>query len=154
VSWEARLAEAAPTADAAARVREAASDLADYMLFIDEPPLAQPMTGASGFAAKFSALGPRDSQGRSLHQLDLQRRLLRYPCSYMIYSPGFEAMPRTAKDAVYGRLSEILTGKETRNRYTARLTRADREAILQILRETKQDLPPSFAALTAPATLR
>jgi hypothetical protein len=51
-----------------------------------------------------------------------------------------------AKDAVYARMSEILSGKETRNRYTARLSRADREAIVQILRDTKKDLPASFGA--------
>jgi hypothetical protein len=146
VSWEARLADAAPSTDAAERVRDAANDLVDYMLFIDEVPLPHPMAGASGFAAKFSAQGPRDRQGRSLHELDLQRHLLRYPCSYMIYSPGFEGMPATAKRAVYARMSQILSGKETKNRYTARLSRADREAVLQILRDTKKDLPAGFGA--------
>lgn len=31
-------------------------------------------------------MGPRDRIGRSLRDLDLQERLLRYPFSYMIYS--------------------------------------------------------------------
>jgi hypothetical protein len=140
VGWEARLAAASPSADASARVREAAQDLVDYMLFIDEPPLSHPVQGASGFAQKFSAQGPRDSKGRSLHELDLQRRLLRYPCSYMIYSAAFDALPPAAKDAVYSRLSRVLTGVESGPRY-ARLTGADRAAILDILRGTKKDLP-------------
>ena len=77
--WEARLAAASPSADAAARVNEAARDLVDYLLFVDEAPLVGPMKGSSGFAEAFTAQGPRDGQGRSLRDLDLQRRLFRYP---------------------------------------------------------------------------
>jgi hypothetical protein len=138
--WEARVAEATPSADAKARVKEAAQDLVDYMLFIDEPPLTHAVTGASGFAEKFSAQGPRDSKGRSLHELDLQRRLLKYPCSYMIYTDAFDALPPAAKDAVYARLWQVLSGAETAKRY-ALLTRPDRDNILSILRDTKKDLP-------------
>jgi hypothetical protein len=43
--WEARLAAAAPSADASARLREAASDLVDYLLFVDEAPLVGAMQG-------------------------------------------------------------------------------------------------------------
>ena len=145
VGWEARLAAASPSDDAAARVKEAAQDLVDYMLFIDEVPLTHPIHGESGFAEKFSAQGPSDKQGRSLHQLDLQHRLLRYPCSYMIYSDAFDALPPMAKDAVYSRLWRILSGAETNKRY-AQLTKADRDAVLGILRGTKKDLPDYMRA--------
>ncbi len=144
VGWEARVADASPSADASARVVEAARDLVDYLLFVDEALFEHPMQSTSGFAAKFSAQGPRDHLGRSLHDLDLQHRLLKYPCSYMIYSPGFDALPATAKKAVYERLWAILSGKETGRPY-ARLTAADREAVLQILRDTKKDLPDYFS---------
>jgi hypothetical protein len=140
VAWEARLAAAAPTEDQSSRVDEAARDLVDYLLFVDEEPLPHPVTGKSGFIEKFSAQGPRDKKGRSLHQLDLQTRLLRYPCSYMIYSDAFDALPPMAKDAVYSRLWQILSGAETAPRY-AKLTKADRDAVLEILRDTKSDLP-------------
>ena len=143
VGWEARVAAATPSADAQSRVVEAAHDLVDYMLFIDEEPLPHPVSGASGFAAMFSKQGPFDSKGRSLHQLDLQHRTLKYPCSYMIYSAAFDALPPTAKQAVYARLWEVLSGRETNERY-AHLTKADRDAIIGILRETKKDLPDSF----------
>lgn len=143
LGWEARAAAAAPAPDSQARVNEAVHDLVDYMLFIDEEPLTHPVSGASGFAAKFSAQGPFDSKGRGLHQLDLQHRTLKYPCSYMIYSDAFDALPATAKQAVYRRLWEVLSGHDTDKRY-ARLTKADRDAIVQILRETKKDLPDSF----------
>jgi hypothetical protein len=145
IGWEARLAEASRSSDASSRVRDAAQDLVDYMLFVDELPLPRPVSGASGFAAKFSAQGPRDGKGRSLHDLDLQRRLLKYPCSYMIYSEAFDALRPAAKEAVYSRLWQVLSGAESGRRY-ARLTRDDRTAILEILRNTKKDLPTYMLA--------
>jgi len=145
--WEARLAAASPSRDAAARVTESARDLVDYMLFADEAPLVGPVKGGSGFTESFTARGPRDKQGRSLRDLDLRRRLLRFPCSYMIYSPAFDGMPQAAKDAVYTRLWEVLSGRDTQARYR-HLALQDRQAIVSILRETKPDLPSYFQPVT------
>lgn len=119
-----------------------ARDFVDYLLFVDEAPLA-PVRGSSGFAKTFAAAGPRDRAGRSLRDLDLERRLMRYPCSYMIYSPAFDGLPTAAKDAVYRRMAVVLAGKDPAPKY-ARLTAADRRAVLEILRETKRDLPSDF----------
>jgi hypothetical protein len=146
--WEARLAAASPSRDAAARVTEAARDLVDYMLFVDEAPLVGPVKGASGFSEYFAAKAPRDAQGRSLRDFDLRRRLFRYPCSYMIYTPAFDAMPPAARDAVYMRLWDVLSGRETQAPYR-RLTLQDRQAIVSILRETKRDLPEYFKPVTS-----
>ena len=142
--WEARLAAAAPSADASLRVKEAASDLVDYLLFVDEAPFTGPMQGSSGFAELFVKQGPRDAQGRSLREFDLRRRLFKYPCSYMIYTDAFDALPRAAKDAVYARMWEILSGREKRAPYATRLSAVDRRAIAEILRATKKDLPAYF----------
>ena len=60
------------------------SELVDYLLFVDERPLPGPVDGTSPFARVFAAGGPRDAHGRSLRQLDLHTRLMRYPCSYLI----------------------------------------------------------------------
>jgi hypothetical protein len=92
----------------------------------------------------FNASAKRDSRGRSLRDLDLNKRLLKYPCSYLIYSEPFDAMPPAAKTAVYARLWEVLSGRERGERYNV-LSAADRQAILEILRETKSDLPDYFA---------
>ena len=138
--WEARVAAAEPSVDASARVREAARDLVDYLLFVDEAPLSAPVSGSSGFSERFAAAGPRDTKGRSLRELDLRRRLFRYPCSYMIYTEAFDALPAMAQQAVYARLWEVLSGRETEVRYR-RLLPADRQAILEILRDTKKNLP-------------
>lgn len=142
LGWEARLAAAeTPTNDA--RVREAAADLVDYFLFVDEAPLPDKVEGTSGFAEKFTARGPVDKTGRTLRQLDLGRRLMRYPCSYMIYSDAFEALPASAKTLAYQRFWQVLSGKDTNRRY-ARLSATDLRDVIDILRDTKKDLPEYF----------
>jgi hypothetical protein len=143
IGWDTRILEHDRRAAVAAALRPAAVEVVDYMLFVDEAPL-QRVQGTSGFTERFSSLGPRDTRGRSLRQLDLERRLLRYPCSYMIYSEAFDALPPAAKDAIYLRLWEVLSGRETATRY-ARLSSDDRQAVLEILRDTKRDLPPAFS---------
>ena len=144
VAWESRLATASPSADATARVREAASEVVDFLLFVDEAPFVGAMQGSSGFAEWFAKQGPRDAQGRSLREFDLRRRLFKYPCSYMIYTPAFDALPAAAKDAVYTRMWEVLSGREKRQPYASRLSAPDRQAIIEILRATRKDLPSYF----------
>lgn len=146
LGWAARVAvhDKRPMTSSSA-FRERVSDLVDYMLFVDEAPIASRLKGTSGFATSFSERGPRDSQGRSLRQLDLTTRLLRYPCSYMIYSAQFDTLPAEAKAAVYERLWAILSGKDSNTRYR-HLSTGDRRAVLDILRETKRDLPRYFVS--------
>lgn len=108
-------------------------ELADYMLFVGEAPIQGKITGTSGFTEQFSARGPHDSKGRSLRELSLQGRLMRYPCSYMIYSEAFDALPAEAKTAVYRRMWKVL----------ARRNEADRTAIVEILRDTRKNFPSS-----------
>jgi hypothetical protein len=112
------------------RVRDAIQMLADYFLFTDEAPLAGPVRSSSGFEKAFQAVGPRDTKGRSLRDFDLDSRLMRYRCSYMIYSPGFDGLPAPVRSAVYQRLADALEESSP--------------ATLEIVRETK----PDFAAKT------
>jgi hypothetical protein len=144
--WEARLLAAKPSTDASARVAEAARDLVDHLLFVDEAPLTRPVKGGSGFTERFAKAGRRDKQGRSFRDFDLRRRLFQYPCSYMIYTPAFDGMPPLARDAVYTRMWEVLSGRETQPRYRV-LSLADRRAIVEILRETKPGLPDYFGSV-------
>jgi hypothetical protein len=122
-------------------MKRAAEPLVRTLLFWNEAPLTEPITGTSGFAEEFVRQGPRDSHGRSLRDLDLKHRLLRYPLSYLIYSKSFDAMASPIKDYVYRRLREVLNGEDKSGEF-AYLTQSDREAILGILEETK----PEFAA--------
>jgi len=141
MSWETRAAQTKP--EAQTLIGAVAREVVDYMLFVDEAPLPGRIDGSSGFAERFSARGPKDSQDRSLYQLDLTTRLLRYPCSYMIYSDAFEGLPASARDAVYRRMYAVLSGAEQTPRYS-RLSSSDRQAIVDILRATKRDLPTYF----------
>jgi hypothetical protein len=112
--------------------------LVKAMLFVDAADMASPMSGTAGFETAFQALGPRDKQGRSLRDLDLGTRLFRYPLSYMIYSPGFDALPPYVKEYAYQRFAEILKGRDTSGIYDC-LGDEDRKAILEILLATKPD---------------
>ena len=91
----------------------------------------------------FAAQGPRDRHGRSLRQLDLTRWLMRHPCSYTIGSPAFDALPPPVKVAVYGRLWRVLSGLDPAPKY-ARLSAADRAAVIEILSDTKPDAAQLF----------
>jgi hypothetical protein len=138
IGWEARIG-----AEVGHPLEQTAAEFVDYLLFVDEASLPGPISGPSGFEKVFAATGPRDSRGRSLRDLDLKTRLMKYPCSYMIYSDAFNALPERAKDAIYARMWEILSGQDKSERYAV-LTRADRQAIVDILRDTKPDLPEYF----------
>lgn len=127
-AWEARIGSV--------NVPDAVRDLADYLLFVGEARIAGPMEGSSGFAGKFAAMGPRDSKGRSLRELQLEGRLMKYPLSYTIYSPAFDAIPQFARDAVMARLNDVLSGEDASPKY-AHLTPEIRRAIVEILKETK-----------------
>ena len=156
--WEARAADptkhppftSTPEQDAliAAMMDGVAHEVVDYMLFVDEAKLTDRVSGTSGFAARFSTIGPFDRKGRSLHQLDLNGRLMKYPCSYLIYSAAFDALPASARDPIYRRLWQVLSGADRDARYQAALSRADRQAIVEILRDTKKDLPAYFQTVT------
>ncbi|MDX2038260.1 MAG: hypothetical protein SFX72_16545 [Isosphaeraceae bacterium] len=130
------------------RIQSAAEKVVAYMLFSGEPKLAEPVSGTSGFARDYSAQGPSDRRGRSLRELDLKTRLLRYPCSPLIYSDAFEGLPDPVKSRIYTRLHEILTGKD-RSPAFEHLSDEDRRAILEILLETKSTLPAEWSALSA-----
>ena len=112
-----------------------------YLLFADEAPLAEPITGVSTFTATFPRRGPHDARGRSLRDFDLQTRLFRYPLSYLIYSRTFDGLPDGVRGRVYERLHEVLTGADESPRFR-HLQEPARRAILQIVAETKANRPP------------
>ena len=147
VGWEERVQSQNPSRDGAGRVEGAVEDLVNYMLFVDEERPANAIRGSSRFAEQFAAKGPQDTKGRSLRELDLKKRLFRYPCSYMIYSEAFDALPTRAKEMIYVRMWQILSGQDRQQRYSV-LSLPDRQTIVEILRNTKGDLPSSFQPVT------
>ncbi len=131
LSWEARIDPVGPLRPPgpldpglASRIEE----VARYMLFLDEVPLRETIHGVSAFTEIFPKRGPRDRSGRSLRDFDLERRLFRYPLSYMVYSRHFDGLPTAVRERLCRRLYELLPGEE-------------RQAILEILRDTKPGLP-------------
>ncbi|WP_406693494.1 hypothetical protein V5E97_20905 [Singulisphaera sp. Ch08] len=133
---------------ARSRIRSVGEAVVQYMLFRDEVRLTDRIQGTSSFEADFAARGPRDSKGRSLRDFDLKTRIFRYPCSYLIYSRAFDSLPSAVKDYVYTRLWEILNGRGTKKDDPI-LALEDREAILEILRDTKPGLPATWKVPTA-----
>jgi hypothetical protein len=145
-NYTTRIVEADPKRSAEERQKQiegSAEKLVRYLLFTNEIPLQAPIAGTSDFAREFAARGPRDSQGRSLRDFDLQKRIFKYPCSYLIYSEAFDAIPASAKDYIYRRLFDILSGREQGPEF-ASLSNQDRRAILEILVATKPGLPQNW----------
>lgn len=135
------------------RIQRAAEDVVRYMLFADEYPLAHPISGntpyATNFQARANAGQQRDSKGRSLRDLDLQTRIFKYPCSYLIYSDAFQQLPPLMFQQVCRKLHEVLTAPEPVSGFE-RLAATDRQAILEILVET---LPELFSDIRSDAQL-
>jgi len=134
-------------ADAQQKITRPAEQLLRYLLFSEETPLGgldeRKAIAASAFAREFAAQGPRDGRKRSLRDFDLRDRIFRYPCSYLIYSAAFDAIPEPAKDYIYHRLLQVLTGEDQSPDF-GHLTPRDRQAILAILLETKAGLPDEW----------
>lgn len=131
LNWESRIGQVNP-ADVEAAVA--------YMLFADEAPLTEPIEGVSTFTKTFPGRGPRDKQGRSLRDFDLHTRLFRYPLSFAIYHPAFDALPAAVREQIYRRLYEVLSGRDQGPKF-AKLSAQDRQAIREIVAETKPGLP-------------
>jgi hypothetical protein len=141
LNWEWRVA----LADGRARIEEEpfrsrVQELADYLLFVDEATPVVEVAPRAGFAERLVAAVPKDRHGRSLAQLDLVTRLMRYPVSYMIYSDAFDGLAAPLKDAVYRRLLTLL-GTRSRDPRFAHLGSPAARAAAEILRDTKPDLP-------------
>jgi hypothetical protein len=122
------------------RIKSACEPLVEYLLFSGEAPLSARVQGTSNFAGEFARSGPRDSQGRSLRDFDLTRRIFKHPCSYLVYSSSFSGLPAEARDYVLRRMWEVLSGQDQSEKF-AHLSAADRQAVLEILRETLPGLP-------------
>ena len=129
------------------RFEALAAEVVDHLLMREEAKLRSPIVGSSSFARDFAARGPSDSRGRSLRELHLVRRLFKYRCSYLIYSPAFDQLPAPVLEAVWRQLGDVLAGREV-GRDFSDLTSNARRAILGILRETKPGLPESWSQLT------
>ena len=120
------------------QIESTGEELLEYLLFSGEAQLESPIAGTSTFAEEFAALGPRDSQGRSLRDFDLRRRLFRYPLSFLIYDDSIDALPERLQDYLRRRLTEVLTGEDDSEPFQ-HLSRRTRRAIYEILKTTRPE---------------
>jgi hypothetical protein len=130
------------------RINSSADRVLKYLLMCDEFQLEDSISGTSGFAEEFATRGVKDSQGRSLRDLDLKTRLFRYPCSYLIHNAAFDALPSEVRKRVVTRLTDILEGRDESPQYV-HLTASMRREILEILRDTKPEFRSSSTTTVA-----
>lgn len=118
---------------------EQARILTRYLLFADEVALPPGgVTGDADYRTAFLLNRRATTDGRSLKDFDLNTRLFKYRCSYMIYSPVFEGLPMLVKQRVFARMNGALTGQDPEFAY---LPAAERQAIREILRATLEPFP-------------
>jgi hypothetical protein len=116
------------------------------LLFVGEYRLESPVSGSPDFAEAFVQAGPVSKEGRSLRDLQLATRLFELRCSYMVYSKSFdELLPKPVRDRVLERLLKVLTGEDTSEDFE-QISMKERRRILEILRETKPNLPEEWRA--------
>ena len=123
----------------------AATALVECFLFRDEARLSAPIEGTTPFAAEFAARGRRDPQGRSLRELDLERRLFRHPCSFLVSSASFAALPEEVRARFWRTMDEVLSAADPGPRF-AHLSADDRRAIRAILAATEPGAPAAWGA--------
>lgn len=127
------------------RLDKSAERVVKYLFMTDEFELTDRVAGTSDFAKEFAAQGPFDSKHRSLRQFDLTKRVFKFPCSYLIYSEAFDALPEQLRQRVDRRIAEILEGTDDSGEFD-HLTDADRNNIIAILRDTKPDVLTELSA--------
>ena len=123
-----------------AELEKAAEALVRYLLFTDEVKL--PAGGVAGadpaFRRDFAATRLADPAGRSLRDLDLKTHLLKYRCSYMIYSPVFTGLMPEMKTRVMRRLAMALQ-PNLRDELSRSFSGSEKEAVRFILTATLPD---------------
>lgn len=126
-----------PDQGSAGRVAEqAAQRIVDWFLFQGEADMGEDgVTGSEAFQQQFSAAIPRSRSGDSLADFQLNSRLFKNRCSYMIYSQAFECLPDSVKSRVIAKLKAVFDATETSDAYP-QIKGPERRRIAAILRDT------------------
>jgi hypothetical protein len=115
--------------------------MAAYILFSAEPALPDKVVPLKPFVEQFMQRAVRDSKGRSLRDLDLESHLLKYRCSYMIYTEQWQRLNKRLKHDIYETIKAALNGE---NPLAYHLPLPERQAIMEIMRDTVTDLPEGW----------
>ena len=117
--------------------------LTRYLLFADEVPLPEGgIAGDPRFKADFLKTR-RAVNGASLKDLDLNTRLLRHRCSYMVYTDLFTGIHPEIRDRVWAALARALDVEHPDPEY-AYLPEEEKRTIREILRGTVEERPPGW----------
>jgi len=135
-----------PTYESVVHVFASASqEVLDALLSKGEAALPQGgIEGVGGFANAFNPTRRSQSSQPSLRELDLEQRLFRYRCSYLIQSATFDRLQPTLRRRVLQRLWHVLTDPPATDSRYDYLKSAERDTIRQILTTTLRNLPPAW----------
>ena len=115
---------------------QSAQKIVSLLLFENEAdPGENGVEGDPAFQDAFTRRFPKSHDGRSLADFQLNTRLFKHRCSYMIYSKTFETLPPRIKSAVIQRLHQILESEPAAGNYPNIKTN-ERHKIASILQET------------------
>ena len=118
-------------------------ELTNYLLFAKEATLPGGITGDSLLKEEFLATRRVTKAGDSLKDLDLETRMFRNRCSYMIYSTVFQSLPEGFKKLVYSRLAKALASSPADLDFSY-LPNTEKMRIKAILKETLPGLPENW----------
>ena len=118
-------------------------ELVRYMLFQNEAKLPkQGIVGDAQYVEDFRRNRRPSRTGASLKDLELTTRLLKFRCSYMIYTRPWREMPFEIKAELLTRLHRAL--QNTNDALSQHLPEFERLQILHILRDTVPELPDDW----------
>lgn len=124
-----------PEATGKRLLQKHADRLVARLLFTEEHELiGGGVQGTAAFQDAFRKARRSASDGSSLRDFELQTRLFKHRCSYMIYSPSFEALPGDFKSILFQRLALRLKDQATDE--ADWLPNAERAQLRRILSET------------------
>lgn len=117
------------------RIERPAEQLVRDLLMVQESSLTGPIRGDSGFTEHFEARDSPTTHHDPLRQLDLQSRLFRLRCSFLIRSRAYRALPDRVRSYVRERLTAILSAEDDTGMFGHLGTR-ERGEIREILEQT------------------
>ncbi len=127
-------ASADPDQASAGRVADSLADrIVDCIFFKDEALPGEGIEGGEEFQTTFTARYPKTQTGESIAEFQLDDRIFKRRCSFMVYSSAFKNLPPRVKSAVLEKMHVIIDGKNPAFDY---LKVAERKRIDQILSET------------------
>jgi hypothetical protein len=145
--------EKEPTGTARRIIDHCAEDVVEALFFKDEAELPDGgIEGDQAFQTAFTKRAPQSSDGRSLKDFQLLRRIFKYRCSYMVYSSTFQHLTAPLKQTVLTHIWAILEGKDTSGEY-AYLGETERGHIRRILAETLPGAPSEWKNTQAASQL-